>query len=79
MMYSKLNCSLESALEVLGVSIEDEKQKRIKENSEGIEDIFFPRKTSYTTGSDVGGDTGRPADSDNLEKQAYDNNREDTI
>ena len=79
LMYSKLNCSLESALEVLGVSIEDEKQKRIKENSEGIEDIFFPRKTSYTTGSDVGSDTGRPADSDNLEKQAYDNNREDTI
>lgn len=76
LMYSKLNCSLESALEVLGVSIEDEKQKRLKENSEGIEEIFFPRKTSYTTGSDDN-ETGRPADSDNLEKQAYDNNREE--
>ncbi len=77
LMYSKLNCSLESALEVLGISIEDERQKRQRENEEGIDKIFFPRKTSYTAGSDDPADNGRPAESDNLDKQAYDNNRED--
>lgn len=79
LMYSKLNCSLESALDILGVSIEDERQKRQKENDEGIDKIFFPRKTSYTTGSeDNSSDGGRPADSDNLDKQAYDMTKEET-
>lgn len=77
LMYSKLNCSLESSLDVLGISIEDEKLKREQENKEGIDKIFFPRKTAYTAGSDD--DTGRPADSDDLDKQAYDKNREDSI
>lgn len=77
LMYSKLNCSLESSLAVLGISLEDEKMKRTKENDEKLEEVFFPRKTSYTAGNDNEG--GRPADSNNLDKQAYDGNREDTL
>ena len=72
LLYTKLNCSLESALDILGYNIEDEKQRRIKENDEGIDEIFFPRQTSYTASSDK---TGRPTGNDDVEKQVYDTER----
>lgn len=75
LLYSKLNCSLESALNILGYSIEDEKQKRLKENEEGIEEIFSPRKTIYTSGGSDSSDIGRPSDSDDVDKQSYDKGR----
>lgn len=73
LLYSKLNCSLESALDILGYSIEDEKQKRIKENDEGIDQIFFPRQTIYTSNNDD--ENGRPADGEDKDKQSYDTER----
>ena len=49
LLYSKLNCSTETAFSILGFSIEDEKQKRIKENNENYdEEIFTPHASQYT-------------------------------
>ena len=59
-LYSKLNCSFETAYNILGVDYEDEKIKRIKENDENADDIFRPRQTNYTF-TDTN-DNGRPQD-----------------
>lgn len=72
LLYSKLNCSLESSLGVFGYNIEDEKYKRITENNDGISDIFTPRLTSYT----ASGSVGRNPSSDNKDKQAKDKEAE---
>lgn len=55
-LFTKLNCSYETAFETLGMSLEDEKIRREKENKEGIEDIFAPRVNTFTTsGTHSGG------------------------
>ena len=72
LLYSKLNCSLESSLGIFGYNIEDEKYKRITENNDGISDIFTPRLTSYT----ASGSVGRNPSSDNKDKQAKDKEAE---
>ena len=71
LLYSKLNCSTETAFSILGFSIEDEKQKRIKENNENYdEEIFKPHGSQYTnTGNN---DAGRPKSSNNTDKQTRD-------
>lgn len=71
-VYSTLNASLETALKFVGLDIEDEKRKRQKENDEGVDEIFFPRATSYTVSSGESGDVGRPSSSDDTEKQTED-------
>ena len=53
-LFGKLNCSYETAYETLGMSMEDEKIRRIKENDEELEEVFAPRLTPYT----VSGNTG---------------------
>lgn len=70
-LYNTLNCSLETSLKVLGYDIEDEKQKRQSENDDDLSEVFFPRATSYTTSSSDS-ESGRPADSDDPDKQAND-------
>ena len=52
-LYSKMNCSLETAYSLLNLDIEDEKQKRVKENLDGLETIFAPRLTAYTNNGDA--------------------------
>lgn len=60
-LYSTLNCSLETAYGMFDINIDDEKQKRLAENSDGLyEDVFFPRQTSYTLTNDDEQTTGRP-------------------
>lgn len=83
-LYSKLNCSLDTAYGILGYSVEDEKAKRIKENNENLGEIFTPHSTSYnSSGSDdsEAGQPGRPA-SDEPEdggvKQDYDKSYQQT-
>lgn len=68
LMYSKLNCSLETSLDILGYDLKDEKQKRLDENEAGISDIFFPRQTSYTSSNGA----GRPTSNSDGDKQSLD-------
>ena len=74
LLYTVFNGSLETSLNYLGINVNDEKAKREKENQEGYENIFKARQTSYTVGNN---DTtqGRPTDSENKDKQAYDQDR----
>ena len=73
LLYGKLNCSMRTAYETLGYSIEDEKQRRIEENEAGYDSIFTPHDSIYTKSSDSG-ESGRPLDENpaNGDKQDYD-------
>ena len=83
-LYTIFNGSMATSLELLGIDISDEKEKRKKENEEGFDsEIFYPRASTYTasvkdvkTVEDKG---GRPADSDNETKQQYDKNRQEAL
>ena len=81
LLFCKFNTSYETAFNILGLSIEDEKQKRIKENDESLHEVFFARETAYTSsGGDekVGKLGGRPQGDEN-NKQIYDKNRQKTL
>jgi hypothetical protein len=81
LLFCKFNSSYETAFNILGLSIEDEKQKRIKENDENLHEVFFARETAYTSsGGDekVGNLGGRPK-GDETDKQVYDKNRQNTL
>lgn len=84
-LYTIFNGSMSSSLELLGIDVNDEKEKRIKENDEGFEEIFKCRQTAYTssgrgeiteTTTDKG---GHPANSNNKAKQSYDKTRTKTL
>jgi len=74
LLYSKFNASYETAFGFLGINVEDEKQKRLKENEEGYQDIFTPRLTAYTNsgGADP---SGRPVNNKDPDKQVEDQDR----
>lgn len=78
-LFTKLNCSYETAFEMLGVSIEDEQIRRERENKDKVDEIFSPRQTAYTTtgASNTGDAGGRPTGEDEAkeDKQAYDKER----
>ena len=79
-LYTIFNGSMSTSLELLGIDVNDEKEKRIKENDEGFDsEIFYPRASTYTTSvkdaKTVEDKGGRPADSKNQAKQGYDKNR----
>ena len=70
-LFSKLNCSYETCYDILGLDIEDERQKRKRENDENFDsEVFTPHSSQYTASSS--GDAGRPASSDNTDKQNSD-------
>ena len=79
-LYTIFNGSMSTSLELLGIDVNDEKEKRIKENDECFDsEIFYPRASTYTTSvkdaKSVEDKGGRPADSKNQAKQGYDKNR----
>ena len=79
-LYTIFNGSMSTSLELLGIDVNDEKEKRIKENNENYEEIFKCRQTAYTSSGrgevvDTNNNGGRPADSKNQAKQGYDKNR----
>lgn len=89
-LHSKMNCSLETSLSLLGIDIEDEKQKRAKENEEKLDQVFFARSTSYTSNGETPNDTkttkekqgGRPSGGKNTKnenKTLEDKNRRGTL
>lgn len=77
-LFSKLNCSYETCFEILGLNVEDERQKRLRENENKFDsDIFTPHSSQYTASADSS--AGRPADSENTDKQSEDKAREETV
>ena len=74
LLYTTLNCSLKTAMEVIGVDYDEEVVRRREENERGIEKEFFPRQTSYTYG---GGESGRPR-GEETDKQGYDDGYNET-
>lgn len=84
-LYTIFNGSMTSSLELLGMDVNDEKQKRVKENEEDFENIFKCRQTAYTSSgrgeivnpNDNKG--GHPADSKNQAKQSYDKKRQESL
>ncbi|MDY4819968.1 MAG: hypothetical protein SO206_07020 [Bacilli bacterium] len=79
-LYTIFNGSMSTSLELLGIDVNDEKEKRIKENNENYEEIFKCRQTAYTSSgrgeiTETNNKGGRPADSKNQAKQGYDKNR----
>ncbi|MGG1663082.1 hypothetical protein [Brevibacillus sp. NRS-1366] len=71
-LFSKMNASYSTVFSILGVDLEDEKQKRAQENNEGLDEVFTPRLTSYTNS---GNSQGRPVDNNNPDKQLQDQDR----
>lgn len=73
-LFSKLNLSFETCLNVLGMDVDDEVAKREAENEAGYDEIFKPHSSQYTQSGDGGKDAGRPeTDSpDAKSKQDYD-------
>lgn len=79
-LFTKLNCSYETAFELLGYSLEDEIVRRTKENDDHVEQIFTPRQTAYTATGNTDSDNpdgGRPQGDDEgkEDKQGYDKER----
>ena len=73
LMFSKLNLSYESCLEVLGLDVDDELSKRKAENDEGYDDVFIPHASQYTSAGN-NSNPGRPssANPSDPNKQIYD-------
>lgn len=69
LLLSKLNSSYQTAYEMLGLSVEDERQRRIAENEQDYDSIFTPHASQYTSS---GNETGRPQSNEDEDKQAYD-------
>ena len=70
LLYTTFNCSLNTSLELLNISVEDETLKRQQENDDGLSEVFTPRSTVFNSSGDV----GKPLDpnSKNPDKQAND-------
>ena len=83
LLYTTFSCSRETSLGAVDINLDDELAKRQQENDDGLDDVFKPYPTSYTTSADSQNtdDTGgRPADtnSKNPDHQANDKARNDT-
>lgn len=81
LLFSTMNCSYSTAFEILGLDINDEVQKRTRENELKYDEIFKPHDSQYTKSSNTNNDNkgGRPADSDNKTKQQYDKTRQEAL
>lgn len=89
--YSTLNVSRGTVFKLVGLDLDDEKQKREKENEDGLDDIFRARETSFNRSKDgltkdivyaPNGEEvqdGRPPDSDNSAKQEFDKNYSEEV
>lgn len=69
-LFSKLNCSYQTAYETLDMDYNDEVERRKSEKENGIDDVFTPHATSYNSSGNNEG--GRPPGSDDDSKQEYD-------
>nr|DAH15399.1 MAG TPA: hypothetical protein [Caudoviricetes sp.] len=77
-LYSKLNCSYQTAYGIFDIDVKDEVEKRIQEKELGYEDTLSIHPTSYNSSGDTNGESGRPSGSDDPKKQEYDENYNQT-
>lgn len=79
-LFSKLNCSYQTAYETLDMDFQDEVEKRRTEKEKGVDDVFTPHPTSYNSSGDESDKNGRPkgaTEGNNYvdeKKQDYDQN-----
>lgn len=59
-LFSKLNCSYQTAYETLDMDFQDEVEKRRTEKEKGVDDVFTPHPTSYNSSGDESDENGRP-------------------
>ena len=81
-VFNRLNSSYETAYNILGLDVEDEKQKRIVENDNGYDKIFTPHQTSATFSTKQNNNTvdkDSNKESDDLDKQHYDKDYNDKV
>jgi hypothetical protein len=74
MLNTELNASLESTYKLLGLDVKTEAKRRQQEKLLGYEEIFAPRQTAFTNNGRKQNEAGRPPDSEDLDKQMYDQN-----
>lgn len=82
MLFSTMNCSYETAYEVLGLDIKDEVEKRKIENEKNYDEIFTPHGSQYTNSSNVQNNTGgRPEENNDTTetKKQYDKERQKAL
>lgn len=72
-IYNKLNGSLRTAYDLVGVDFDSEAERLVKEKEEGMDQVFVPHSTAYNKTSDTPS-TGRPAadDPESPDKQTED-------
>ena len=64
-LFNTLNCSYDTAYSLMGYSVEDERDKRERENEANYTNIFASRETSYnSSGGSSSGGSGSSGDSD---------------
>lgn len=84
--FNTLGVSYQTAYELLGFDYEAQKQRRVKENEDEIDEIFYPRVSAYTVsgkddtenidGKDVDSkDNGRPESNEDTTQKEYDKER----
>lgn len=78
LLFSKFNCSYTTAYELVGLNAEDEAERRNHERELDYDSIFTVHPTSYNSSGDSENLGGRPSGSDNLQKQDYDNDYNQT-
>lgn len=78
MLYTTFGTSRETAFGLVGIDVEDERVKREREDSAGLSDIFTPYPTSYNTDGNEDASPGRPSDSEDTDKQEYDQTYNET-
>lgn len=82
-LFTKLGASYETSMKIVGVDVNDEKQKRMSENDDGYSDIFLPHPTSFTVSDSADKSNpndnvgGRPKAKTENNKQVYDKTRTD--
>jgi hypothetical protein len=85
LLYSKFNCSYQTAYEILDINFQDEIERRKREKDLGYDDIFSPHPTSYNSSGDTDDTGGRPSGSTtgdnevNENKQDYDSDYNSSV
>ena len=72
LLYSKMNCSLQTALEILNIDFQEEINRRQAEEDMKLSEVFKPRLTSFTSGGDGEKKNGRPPSEEETNKNQYD-------
>jgi len=76
-LFTKLNCSYETAYSEIGIDIDSEVQKRKSENDDNLDEVFSPRLTAFTNSGKTDNTGGRPSGGEDQNKEVYDKTRND--